>query len=284
MGTIEEIILAHDRRGIGAVRDALDPEYCRRAAAYLRDHIGTVLILTGFYVAGTAETDGPISTLALADAIAALGGRPILVGDRYCAPLLRHVAPDVAIEDFPILDQAASETTAAWLLAHHRPSLALAIERCGATAGGRYLNMRGIDISAYTARLDPLLRALPSIAIGDGGNELGMGAIAEALIARLGVRDPCRTTADHLVIASVSNWGAYGLLTALSELTGQRLLPSAQSQHDLLLRLVEAGAVSGVTERREAAVDGFPAHYHTAILERLHAYLASVSREKAGDD
>lgn len=281
--SIESIILAHDRRGIAAVRDVLGPAYCLEAAAYLRDHLGTVLILTGFYVAGAAETDGPIGALALAGAVAALGGTPVLVSDRYGAPLLRRVAPDLAVEEFPIADAAVSEAEAAALLARRHPSLALAIERCGATASGRYLNMRGADISAHTARLDPLLRALPSIAIGDGGNELGMGTIADALSARLGLPDPCRTAADRLVIAAVSNWGAYGLLTALSQLTGRPLLPSAASQHALLLALVEAGAVSGVTERREAAVDGLPAHYHTEILGRLQAYLARTSgEERAG--
>src|SRR5579885_880769 len=221
MDSIEEIILRHDRRGIGAARDALSPTFCRDAAAYLRDRLGTVLILTGLHLAGTAETDGPIGALALAGAIGVLGGRAVLVSDRYCAPLLRRVAPGATIEEIPIAGNDESERATAALLARHRPSLALAIERCGATASGRYLNMHRVDIGAHTARLDPLLRTLPSIAIGDGGNELGMGTIAEALIARLGMAEPCRTAADRLVIASVSNWGAYGMLAALSELSGR---------------------------------------------------------------
>ncbi len=69
---------------------------------------------------------------------------------------------------------------------------------------------------------------IPFLAIGDGGNELGMGVIAEDLVkfspkaADTGV--PGRggvaavTAADLLVVANVSNWGATGVIAALSAL------------------------------------------------------------------
>ena len=61
----------------------------------------------------------------------------------------------------------------------------IAIERCGPSPDGTPRNMRGRDLSEYTAPLDRLFSAGPwqTIGIGDGGNELGMGSVPRALIA-----------------------------------------------------------------------------------------------------
>ena len=60
---------------------------------------------------------------------------------------------------------------------------AMSIERCGRSADGAPRNMRGEDISAYTTPLDDLFSAGPwdTIAIGDGGNEIGMGRLAASV-------------------------------------------------------------------------------------------------------
>jgi hypothetical protein len=52
------------------------------------------------------------------------------------------------------------------------------------------------------------------VAIGDGGNELGMGKLPWELIAEHvpnGARIACRVSADWLIVSAVSNWGAYAL-------------------------------------------------------------------------
>ena len=60
MGSIEDIILGDDRRGIGELRRHLAPDYCRQAAKFLLDTPGAALIATGFYIhAAAPETDGP---------------------------------------------------------------------------------------------------------------------------------------------------------------------------------------------------------------------------------
>src|SRR5438876_433702 len=77
--------------------------------------------------------------------------------------------------------------------------------------------------AAAPAPLDELFAAGPwdTIAIGDGGNEIGMGALSRPLIARHvahGETIACVTPARHLIVAGVSNWGAYALLGALAVL------------------------------------------------------------------
>ena len=73
----------------------------------------------------------------------------------------------------------------------------------------------------HTAPLDELFAAGPweTIAVGDGGNEIGMGALPRALIAahvEHGATIACVTPRSHLIVAGVSHWGAYALLGALA--------------------------------------------------------------------
>ena len=128
MATIEEMILGDDRRGIGALRRYLAPDYCRQAAKLLLDSTGTTLIATGFYIhaAAAPETDGPPGALALGSALEALGRRRVAyVSDRYTVPVLRPlVADDTPVFEFPIADEKASREYAAELLSQLNPSLA----------------------------------------------------------------------------------------------------------------------------------------------------------------
>ena len=82
--------------------------------------------------------------------------------------------------------------------------------------------MRGEDITAHCVFFDPFISQAdcPTIAIGDGGNEIGMGNIAGAL-ADLDISASV-TRCDELLVADVSNWGAYGLIAFLALWAGQR--------------------------------------------------------------
>ena len=63
----------------------------------------------------------------------------------------------------------------------YQPTLVISIERPGMAADGHYYNMRGENISARCASFDYFLTLAncPTIAIGDGGNEIGMGNVAD---------------------------------------------------------------------------------------------------------
>jgi hypothetical protein len=248
--SIETIILAQDKRGIAALRPHLPPHYCMETARFLLTHPGTVFIATGFYIfdAQAPETDGPPGALAIGNALMALGRQVVYVSDAYTAPLLTHLAGPVAeVVDFPIADAQASQQYATELLTRFDPAMLIAIERCGLTHVGTYLNMRGRDISATTARVDELFLQHPhTIGIGDGGNEIGMGNLAPHIPAVGTLPDvPATTCTTHLVIASVANWGAYGLIAALSKLVDQNLLPAPAAETALIQRAVALGAVDG---------------------------------------
>jgi hypothetical protein len=279
--SIEDIILAQDKRGISALRPYLSPHYCEDAARLILTHDGPVLIATGFYIlqADRPETDGPLGALALGQALHRLGRQVIHVSDRYTTPLLQHLGgPAANVVSFPITDAAASRDYARQLLAMYQPALLIAIERCGLTAADTYLNMRGRDISATTARLDELFVLHPhSIGIGDGGNEIGMGNLADRIPAVASLPDqPALTRTAQLVIASVANWGAYGILTALSRLSGHNLLPTPDAESHALRKAVDFGAVDGTTSEAVYTVDGFSMAENASTLARLHDLLADL--------
>jgi len=106
-----------------------------------------------------------------------------------------------------------------------------------------------------------------TIGIGDGGNEIGMGAFSwselHPLIAgNLGRRIACRIATDWTIIAGTSNWGAFALAAAVALLRNRSDLLStwtAARHRDLLEQMVVNGpAVDGVTREPTATVDGLP--------------------------
>ncbi|MEO7158763.1 MAG: glutamate cyclase domain-containing protein [Vicinamibacterales bacterium] len=256
------------------------------AAQSLAEAIGVGLI-TGFFVprgeVAAPETDGPVGTALLAAALAACGVPARIAVDTPCAEAVRVAVEaaggGVAVDEVGVGDQAElRRLTEIWRksdLSH-----AIAIERCGRSMSGPPRNMRGIDVSPWTAPLDDLFLGGPwvKLAVGDGGNEIGMGKLPAGLIARTvpnGAEIACVTSCDHLVVAGVSNWGAYGLMAALAVLRSdwQPVIASfLTAERDLAVTraIVEkAGAVDGVTARGEATVDGFGPDIHGALIDEL---------------
>jgi hypothetical protein len=276
--SIENIVLSRDHRGISALRPYLAPDFCERAAAFILERLGTVLLTTGFYIpAGAApETDGPPGAIALGRVLAGLGSRVIYLTDAYTAPLLRGLldAREQVIE-FPFADHQQSWLHAGDLVRSLAPTLTIAVERCGLTDEGVYRNMRGVDVSSYNAKIDYVFRAHEaSVGIGDGGNEIGMGNLAAAIpLVMPMVGQPCATTTTRLVISSVSNWGAWGVIAALSRLRGENLLPGLREARELTSRTVALGAVDGTTGRNTESVDGFSLDENDRVLAEMHAWL-----------
>ncbi len=278
--TIEDIILDRDRRGISHLRPYLPADYAARAARLILDNPGTAFIVTGFYIldAGLAETDGPPGAVVIGRALNDLGFDVVHVTDKYASRIMEQTGGGgSAVVEFPITDDDSSRKFAADLLADMNPSALIAIERCGLTGEGKYRNMRGRDITDHNARIDHLFHSdVPSLGIGDGGNEIGMGNLAEQVttVESL-VKLPCVTRTTNLMLASVSNWGGYGLVAALSEQSGTNLLPSIEEEQALVKKTVDLGAVDGMSGKQEYKVDGFTLAENSRTLQALHDYLSA---------
>lgn len=257
---------------------------------------GAVLICTGFVVAeGMAETDGPPGAVVLGRALRRLGARVRYTSDPAVLPVLEATlrALDEPLDVFPYPD---GPDAAAEVLERERPTHLVAVERPGRGHDGDYLNARGVSVAAWNRPLDEMFllarrsrRSEPrpsrtghprpepasppplTIAVGDGGNEIGMGRVRARLQreGELMARIASVVRTDHLVVAGVSNWGAYGIVAQLGRLTGQRLLHTPAEERRLIEACVKAGAVDGLTRRAEPTVDALDADTHAAFVALL---------------
>jgi hypothetical protein len=253
---IEDIILKFSRRGMERLRPYLSKRYCEDAAKEILSwQRGPVLLATGFYVAGHAETDGPAGTVVLAKALQKLGFAPFVLTDENCSHYFEPEGLDTIYMSYE-----EGEDFCLSLLADLQPSGLISIERCGRNAEGDYANMHGESIRSHTAQIDRLFDAaygkVPTIGVGDGGNEIGMGNLADVIEQELSLV-PCRTKTDRLVIATVSNWGAYGIAAYLQILSGVPVFPPVEEVKTYLAQTVELGSVDGMSEENVCRVDGF---------------------------
>ncbi len=264
---IEDLLVAKNLRGMKIIQSALEPGYCLRAAQKLRNCRGTVLIGTGFPVVDTFETDGPVGALALYHSLEALGANPVIV----CGPpISRALAAKYSVHEIRVGDHSQREEEARKALAYHQPEAIISIERPGMAADGGYYNMRGESISERTACFDTFLhesaKDCPTIAIGDGGNEIGMGNVGEALKALDIV--PAATGCDELIVSDVSNWGAYGIISFLALWSKVDLLAMIKPLQ-ILQYLSVLGSVDGVTRINELTEDGLVLEEGEALLLQL---------------
>ena len=138
--------------------------------------------------------------------------------------------------------------------------------------------MRDLDITKHTAKIDLLFdKHTTSIGIGDGGNEIGLGNLyAEVDASEELVGFPAKTKVEKLIISSVSNWGGYGLVTALSAIKGENLLPSVEEDSENIRKIVAAGAVDGFSGENINRVDGFTLEENALFLQSLHNLIEST--------
>ena len=188
---IERLIHVDVGRNITGLFDAARGALWGAASALARTRSARVGIITGFYVPQgfppAAETDGPVGAALLAKGLEAVGIPCRVATDEPCRSACAAALVGAGIPDLPIDVVAIGAPLAPLIEIWQSASIthAISIERCGRSADGPPRNMRGQDIGSYTAALDDLFTAGPwdTIAIGDGGNEIGMGAISRSLIA-----------------------------------------------------------------------------------------------------
>lgn len=264
---IEKTLVARNLRQMQVARAALEPGYYLRAARALRDLQGIVIIGTGFPVADTFETDGPVGAIALYNALESLGARPMLA----CGPPLSNcLTDDYRVLELKARDVASAKEEARKNLDKLSPAAIVSIERPGLATDGHYYNMRGEDITPRSGFFDPYLdcAVCPTIAVGDGGNEIGMGNITEA-IATLDIKASV-TGCDELLVADVSNWGAYGLIALLAHWSGHDFLGEI-SPLEILNYLSAHGSVDGVTRENTLTEDGLEAVEGQKVISELRA-------------
>ncbi len=259
-------LVASDSCGRGAAL-LCEPEMFGQAADMLVRST-RVAVVTGFYVplAKAPETDGPPGAAVLARALECSGRKVDLVTDALNLPALEACA---GVSGVPCRSAESPQE-----LLKNDPDLVVFIERLGRAADGCYYNMRGEDISAWTAPLDGAAilgaeRGVPVLAVGDGGNEAGMGNFRLQLTRKLPDFSKCLSviSADVVLPVDVSNWGGYALALLLSVHEGRWLGHSPEEEQAMLEAMLAAGAVDGVSCRPEMSVDGLVLDRHLELVE-----------------
>lgn len=265
---IEQMLVRNNLRGMALLLPHLKAGCYLRAARLIAQTKGLVLIGTGFPVGDSFETDGPVGAIVLYQLVEKLGATALICcGD----PLFSALKDHYSCLQLPVNAADAAEFARQSLL-RLSPELIISIERPGLAADGRYYNMRGVDISARCANFDVFFQqaSCPTIAIGDGGNEIGMGNLYQA-VSQLAIT-PAVTCCDELLLADVSNWAAYGLLALVSSLkdaeTGQGWLLDCQPA-ELLQYLVNRGCVDGVTGLASITEDSLPPEHAMQLIHDL---------------
>ncbi|WP_191089826.1 glutamate cyclase domain-containing protein [Nesterenkonia ebinurensis] len=297
-----------------AARDLTDEPLTLAAARFLQQYSGEggeTLILTGFRIppTGVPETDGIMGSAVLALALCVgLKSTPVFV----CEPEVAEVmAPTLKAAGLHVVSSArealhmphtaavlacppgASKTDLLDMAENLSPDAVVAVERPGANIKGAYHFAGGAPVKDVIAPIDTLYermreRSVPTFAIGDFGNELGMGAIAETVIAETPAGGNCgcgcgggtanEVPADVTLACAVSDWGAYAVAAALScILQNPNVFPDEASYRRITSAAVLAGAIDGTARLAIPDIDGIPACYHERFISQL-AEIVSLPR------
>ena len=254
------------------------------AAALLRSlaEVPRAVLLTGFPVRlpggeTVGETDGPSGLANLAWALEQAGGIVRPLTDRTCFPQLQAAlkARGCTAEAEMIPEDGRGLFTEE-LFSGFKPTHLFTLERPGKARDGHFYNMRGGMIDAMITDTEGIPKAARRhgavmISVGDGGNELGMGALRPLIEERVphGSLICADAPADIALVSGVSNWWGWGLAACLSLLCGKDLLPSPETERSMLRAVIASGGADGCTARREETVDALSAEIHLSVLEEV---------------
>lgn len=265
-----------------------------------------VIISSGFVLKPYmpyGESDGPIGAVALGRALnRAFKCKILFLTEKECVEPTRaimmaaglmavplkvamEVSQSMAIQEFP-LDIEEAKKDAVGIYDKFDPVAMIALEKAGRNEKGVYHTSPGGDMSACTAKVDLLFdllrdKGILTIGIGDYGNEIGLGALIDTVkkIAPTALKCSCPCGAGIAtivearvpIVASISNWGAYGVCACLAAMLGDpKLLHDADMERRMIEQASYAGLCDGVTVKPSFSADGISIHGHAAMITLLH--------------
>lgn len=250
------------------------------------------------------ETDGPMGAAALGNILnKGFALKPIFITEELnvdpikasCEVLGLKISSDYEIfkkkdrtafiRSFPY-DDGESQKAAKEILDEYQPSMIVTLEKLSPNEKGIIHTVRGFDHTQSHAKVHHLInqamrRDILTIGIGDGGNEIGFGVInkeVKDIIVPFGkmCQCPCQsgiaavTKTDFLIVAAVSNWGAYGLEACIAGLLkNPNLLHSSTTEQRMLEACVKAGGTDALYLKRLLRVDGVTSEVNQSIITIL---------------
>lgn len=270
-----------------------------------------VLLLCGFVLRNhnMAEMDGFTGALAMARAlVTGLGAKPVIITPKESAEAVKNCAyaveltyvesverlrtRDYSVTGFAISrDVEEARAQAEEILKKTEPKLLISMEVASANEKGVYHMAMGWDVTELEAKMDELFnlakaQGIPTISIGDCGNELGMGAIGDYIKAHVpgAGKDGCycgchsgaapATAADHIMIAKTVDWGCYALEGALAYLLNDiRVMHDGRIQKEMMVAASRNGMVT-TNGSLTPAIDGYGIDMNVLLVELMRHCVA----------
>jgi len=256
----------------------------------------TVIFCSGFFDPPSmiGEGDGPIGVALLARSLCAmLDVTPVFLTEVSHMARMEALARSVGLDfaDFELarvtpfkavmmplpIEPARAEREARACLDLIRPSAFIAVEKPAPCPRNRYHTGVGLDVTDVVGKVDHVVeeakrRKILTIGVGDGGNEVGMGRILDAILDVVPTGKVIGTplATDILVVGAVANWGAYAIEACVAA-----ALHMPEAIHSLVdeRRVIEAAAHNGLIDPTTGIangwVDGTPPVCSESILELL---------------
>lgn len=290
---LESIFSRDVGRGIDSLVKAAEGGLLGTARSIAEYPYPHVAIITGFFMPNSnpplPENDGIIGSVSLVAGLFEIGIPVRIVTDSLCfqtvkaAVLAAEIFGDIPIDIVAVGEARENQYSITSLLEFWKTlalpiSHLISIERAGPGKDDIVRNMRGEDITVYTAPLHLLLDSpgIISVGIGDGGNELGMGNIPREIIAQNilhGDKIACRIKCDYLIVCGISNWGGTSILLALALLRPdwkpaiiKKL--SIDTEFYILETLANQGlAVDGIRGTTSLSIDNLPWESYCEVLQ-----------------
>ncbi|SET58192.1 Uncharacterised protein [Lacrimispora sphenoides] len=320
-----------DPRGYGVCRilyagsrEQMGEPLTMRAAEMLCETVkedDLVYILTGFVLLPhkKPEMDGMVSSMLLARALVmAFGAKPVIICPEDCVKSVvkcacvvgLHIYQDIGtVRELPLSmgviaftkNPARAEIEAEWLIKEGLPGAVISVEAPGSNENGVYHNSAGDNVTELEAKTDILWEMLRkkgvlNIAIGDLGNEIGMGAIADHIKKYIPLTAPgecvcgcgggilAASRADHVITATCSDWGCYGLIAALAYLKRDMEILHREEMEAELMRAASRTGLIDMTGSLIPGIDGFSTRLNTGIVSLMRQCTAYAVRYSHNSD
>ncbi|MBN7797387.1 glutamate cyclase domain-containing protein [Parahaliea mediterranea] len=249
------------------------------------------------------ETDGPLGGVAIAHAInAATGAIPVFISsDAHSPPVVsvaraagfQVVEPDIALQRprWAAIDERYNELDienekALELIERYDPVAMVSVECTAPNSEGVYCSILGFPVVGVPAYHNFFRiasdRLIPTIGVGDGGNEIGCGRILKTVRELRGIpvggNDPAATIkTDVLFFAGVSNWGGYGIAAMIAFLSeNPKAFHSDVTERRMLDAVVSAGAADGAEASLNPNVDMIDNRVHIDLVNILHTMVMNA--------
>lgn len=278
-----------------------------------------VAVMSGFILRPhlQPETDGIVGALLLVRALVkAFNITPFLLVTEKNIPAVKACVPLLGLHAYENIETAkkmpysfaytsipvsplAANAKIKMLLNKVHPALLFSTETAGANEEGQYHNAVGVNMTDIEAKQDSLftgwqLQGVPTFAVGDLGNEMGMGTLADFITkfipyagdgSHKGGKDDCSTgckcgckhgivaatKAEYVITATVSDWGVYGVIAALAFLCKNIDIMHDEKIEDDVLRECSRCGMVDMTGALVPSIDGFDVEIEKEIVALMRS-------------